>query len=110
MLIELTKQYISAFSSKNLEAVAELLSDGFVLEDQVVKRVEGKTAALDCIKGIFDSCSELEFAAKNIFQDGEVTIIEFTLKIDDTMLQGTDIIEWENDKICELRAYLDIPK
>lgn len=110
MLIELTKQYISAFSSKDLEAVAELLMDGFVLEDPVVNRVEGKAAALECIKGIFDSCSALEFSAKNIFQDGEVTIIEFTLQIDDTMLEGTDIIEWENGKICELRAYLDIPK
>ena len=52
----------------------------------------------------------MDFSAKNIYQDGQTTIIEFILKLDDTVLTGTDIIEWEDNKMKELRAYLDVPK
>ena len=110
MLKELTKKYIEAFDSKDLDKCAELFTDDFALEDSVVKRIEGKVKVLKAIKGIFDSCTRLAFCAKDIYQDGQTTIIEFVLKLDDTILTGTDIIEWENNKMKELRAYLDIPK
>lgn len=110
MLKELTKNYIEAFDSKDLDRCAQLFTDEFALEDPVVKRIEGKIEVLKAIKGIFDSCTKLDFSAKNIYQDGQITIIEFTLKLDDTTLTGTDIIEWEDNKMKELRAYLDIPK
>ncbi|NBK99744.1 MAG: nuclear transport factor 2 family protein [Erysipelotrichia bacterium] len=110
MLKELTKKYIDAFSNKNLNGCAELFKDDFALEDPVVKRIEGKEEVLKAIKGIFDSCDTLSFSAKNIYQDDQTTIIEFLLKLDDTILTGTDIIEWQDGKIKELRAYLDIPK
>ncbi|NBL00058.1 MAG: nuclear transport factor 2 family protein [Erysipelotrichia bacterium] len=110
MLKELTKQYIEAFDSKNLEQCAELFCDDFALEDPVVKRIEGKVKVLETMKGMFDSCDTLDFSAKNIYQDGNTTIIEFLLKLDDTTLTGTDIIAWKNNKMKELRAYLDIPK
>lgn len=110
MLKELTEKYIEAFNNKDLDKCVQLFTDDFALEDPVVKRVEGKKEVLKTIKGIFDSCSTLDFNAKNIYQDGNTTIIEFTLKLDDIVLSGTDIIEWENNKMKELRAYLDIPK
>lgn len=110
MLKELTKNYIEAFDSKDLDRCAQLFTDEFALEDPVVKRIEGKIEVLKAIKGIFDSCNILKFNAKNIYEDDQTTIIEFTLKLDDTNLTGTDIIEWEDNKMKELRAYLDIPK
>lgn len=110
MLKELTQKYIEAFSSKNLDKCAELFTDDFALEDPVLKRIEGKVEVLEAIKGIFDSCKNLDFSAKNIYQDNQTMIIEFILKLDDTVLTGTDIIEWENNKMKELRAYLNIPK
>ncbi|AXX91789.1 ketosteroid isomerase [Malaciobacter molluscorum LMG 25693] len=110
MLKELTKKYIEAFNSKDLEKCAELFTDNFALEDPVVKRIEGKVEVLKVIKGIFESCTTLNFSAKNIYQDNQITIIEFTLKLDDTILTGTDIIEWKDNKMKEIRAYLDIPK
>lgn len=109
MLKELTKKYIEAFNSKDLEKCAELFTDNFALEDPVVKRIEGKQKVLEAIKGIFDSCNTLFFEARNIYQDNQTTVIEFILKLDDTILVGTDIIEWEDNKMKELRAYLDIP-
>lgn len=110
MLKELAEKYIEAFNNKDLDKCVQLFTDDFALEDPVVKRVEGKKEVLKTIKGIFDSCSTLDFNAKNIYQDENTTIIEFTLKLDDIVLSGTDIIEWENNKMKELRAYLDIPK
>lgn len=111
MLKELTRQYIRAFDTKDIHAVSHLLSDYFALEDPVVKRIEGKEVVLEAIQGIFDSCQQLSFEAKNIYQDGKTIIIEFILQLDDMILTGTDIIEWNDDhKMDELRAYLDIPK
>jgi hypothetical protein len=111
MLKELTQQYIKAFDVKEINSIAELMSDEFALEDPIVKRIEGKKEVLTAIQGIFDSCQRLSFQAKNIYQDNKTTIIEFTLKLDDTILTGTDIIEWnDNGTMSELRAYLDIPK
>lgn len=110
MLKELTKKYIAAFDSKDLNKCAELFTDDFALEDPVVKRIEGKEKVLKVIKGIFDSCNKLDFTAKHIYQDNQTTIIEFVLKLDNTVLTGIDIIVWEDNKMKELRAYLDIPK
>ena len=110
MLKELTQKYIEAFDSRDLERCAKLFSENFALEDPVVKRIEGKENVLKAIKGIFDSCERLSFTAKNIYADNQTTIIEFVLKLDDTILTGTDILEWEDNKMKELRAYLDIPK
>ena len=110
MLNELTQKYIEAFDSRDLERCTELFSENFALEDSVVKRIEGKGNVLKAIKGIFDSCERLSFTAKNIYADNQTTIIEFVLKLDDTILTGTDILEWEDNKMKELRAYLDIPK
>ena len=42
-------------------------------------------------------------------QNSDANFIEFILKLDNTILAGIDIIEWENNKMKELRAYLDIP-
>ncbi|ECQ2983089.1 ester cyclase, partial [Campylobacter jejuni] len=43
----------------------------------------------------------------NIFQDKDITFIEFILMLDGIRLEGVDIIEWKDGKIVELRAYLD---
>jgi len=110
MLKKLTEKYVESFNNKDLEKCAELFSDDFALEDPVVKRIDGKEKVLEAIKSIFDSCDTLSFNAKNIYQDNQTTIIEFILKLDDVVLTGTDIIEWQDGKMKELRAYLDIPK
>lgn len=109
MLKELTQNYIEAFNNKNIEKISSFLLYDFSLEDPVVKRIEGKEKALIVIEGIFNSCTNLSFEAKNIYLDNHTTFIEFILKLDDTTLTGIDIIEWENNKMKELRAYLDVP-
>jgi ketosteroid isomerase-like protein len=110
MLKQLTERYIAAFASKDLVGIAELMREDFVLEDPVVKRVEGKAPALDAVEKLFLGCKELDFRAKQIFQDGDSTMIEFVLELDGICLEGVDIIDWRNGRMLELRAYLDIPK
>lgn len=110
MLIKLTKQYIDAFDSKDLDKCSEFFTDDFVLEDPVVKRVEGKVEVLNTIKEIFDTYNTLEFNSLGIYQENQITFIEFTLKLDDNILTGIDIIEWENNKMKQIRAYFNIPK
>ena len=67
MLKDLTKQYIEAINGKNIEKIAQLLTDDFALEDPVVKRIEGKVEVLKSIQNLFDSCTKLSFEAKNIY-------------------------------------------
>ncbi len=110
MLKELTKKYICAFNDKNLNEISDLLKDNFALEDPIVKRIEGKDKCLSVINNIFTGCKRLNFSAKNIFQDKNITFIEFILMLDEVKLEGVDIIKWQDEKIVELRAYLDIPK
>jgi hypothetical protein len=110
MLKELTKRYIEYFNNKDLNSCGKLFAEDFALEDPVVKRIEGREEVLEALKAIFDSSTALDFIAKNIYQDNQTTIIEFVLNLDNTILTGTDIIEWQNNKMKELRAYLDIPK
>jgi hypothetical protein len=110
MLKELTKRYIEYFNNKDLNSCGKLFAEDFALEDPVVKRIEGREEVLEALKAIFDSSTALDFIATNIYQDNQTTIIEFVLNLDNTILTGTDIIEWQNNKMKELRAYLDIPK
>lgn len=44
---------------------------------------------------------------KNIFQDKNITFIEFILMLDGIRIEGVDIIEWKDGQIIELRAYLN---
>lgn len=78
----------------------------------MVKHVKGKDNALAKINETFNSCAVLVFKYVNIYSvnNGTTTFIEFELTLDNTLLKGVDILEWEVDKIKELRAYLDIPK
>lgn len=110
MNLQLTKQYIQAFSAKDISAVAKLLHDEFSLEDPVVKHIVGKEKCLLAIQDIFNSCEELNFFYKNLYEQGNTTIIEFVLILGESRLEGVDIIEWKDNKMSALRAYLDTPK
>lgn len=106
MLKKLTQSYIEAFNNKNLEKISSLLDENFILEDPAVKHLEGKQKCLEAINNIFENHSKLHFEAKRIYIDGNTSFIEFILKLNEKNFQGVDIIEWKNEKIIELRAYL----
>lgn len=106
-ILDSTKSYIKAFDSKDLNTINELLDSNFVLEDPVVKRIQGKQKCLDAIEDIFKQNENLSFKAVNIFIDNDTALIEFILILDSTKLKGVDILKWNKGKLMELRAYLD---
>ena len=110
MIKELTQDYIQAFNNKDLNTLSAMFDENVVLEDPVVKRVEGKAAVLAAVEGIFKNAAQLSFGSRNIFVDGSTSLIEFRLRLGDLLLTGVDVIEWRDGKLRELRAYLDLPK
>ena len=88
MLKKLTQNYIQAFNDKNLNALSALFDEHVVLEDPIIKRVEGKAAVLSVLEGIFNNVGHLSFEARNIFVDGGTSLIEFRLKLGDQLLRG----------------------
>ena len=106
LLEVLTCLYVGFFNTRNLAGVSALLHDDFVIEDPVVKRIEGKNKALAYIKGMFDANQNLSFIERNMISNESKSVIEFELFIGDQHLKGIDIIEWQGRRMTELRAYL----
>ena|SRR5688572_9780971 len=108
---QLTESYADAFARKDLDAVAALMTDDFALEDPVVVRVDGKSKALAEVRKIFDgNPGKFDYRVKNIYVDGQTSVMEFVFALEKVALKGVDIIEWRGEQMREIRAYLDIPK
>lgn len=101
-----TRQYVTFFHQRNLAGLRALLTDAFALEDPTVGRLEGKEPALRYIGEIFKAHPGLAFTARRIIADASHSVIEFDLQLGDQLLRGTDVIEWDGDRLKELRAYL----
>jgi hypothetical protein len=101
-----TRQYVTFFHQRNLAGLRALLTDGFALEDPTVGRLEGKEAVLRYVGEIFQAHPRLTFTARGIVADASRSVIEFDLQLGDQLVRGTDVIEWEGDRLKELRAYL----
>lgn len=103
---KLTRRYISAFNERDIASVEECLSPRFRLTDPAGTFV-GRVAVIEYISQIFDSVSTLEFVARQILVQENVSLIEFDLKINEKHLVGTDVIEWgEDNKMVSMDAYL----
>ncbi|MFM8551206.1 MAG: sugar phosphate nucleotidyltransferase [Nitrospiraceae bacterium] len=101
-----TRPYVAFFHQRNLAGIRALLADRFAHEDAVVGRLEGKEAALAYIGELLRSNPRLSFSARQLVADDARSVIEFELQLNDRLLRGTDVIEWEADRMKELRAYL----
>jgi dTDP-glucose pyrophosphorylase len=101
-----TRQYVTFFHQRNLAGLRALLTGGFALEDPTVGRLEGKEAVLRYVGEIFQAHPRLTFTARGIVADASRSVIEFDLQLGDQLVRGTDVIEWEGDRLKELRAYL----
>lgn len=105
MLTERTRDYIDTFHKKDIDKLSDFFDQNISLFDPANDSgVFGKDNVLKMIRDLFTK--DISFVAKNIFMDGNNTIIEFFLKVDNQSLKGVDIIEWQDNKIKTLRAYL----
>ena len=105
-LRELTQQYVSAFNAKDIDGVAELLSENFHLTDPSFTRLGPREKALEYIHGIFKTNSLLRFEANTILVGNDKSAIHFILTLDKIIYDGIDLIEWEQGKMILMHAYL----
>jgi dTDP-glucose pyrophosphorylase len=106
LLTLLTKNYVDFFNSKNIAGVAALMREDCSLIDPHIRKLNGKSDVIDYIKTLFESNKNLSFLANNIYVDGNNSIIEFILNLDQNNYNGVDIIQWKDRKMVSLRAYL----
>lgn len=107
-LLVSTLSYIQAFDAKDIKTVSRLLADDSTLYDPSVGKVIGKPAILEFVSKLFDSHIDLNFLARKVLIDKNYSVIEFILTLDTKIVQGVDIITWQNGKILAIDAYLEI--
>lgn len=107
-LRELTHQYVAAFNARDIDGVADLLSDDFCLTDPSVTRLAPRKKAVEYIHGLFMANSSLKFEAKTILVDGNSSVINFTLFLDAGVYNGIDLITWKQERMATLTAYLTL--
>lgn len=110
-LLKKTEEYVAAFNAKDIQAVGELLHDDFSLTDPGVTNLTPKQDVLDYIAGIFDSAPDVfSFEAKKIIVQGDISVIEFVLKINEDVIHGIDLITWNSGKLLNMVAHLTVQK
>jgi len=103
---ELTEKYVSAFDQRSLHDVIELFDRNATLIDPE-NHLNGVENIRNLLVNLFSTTKALKFTAKSILADGNKAVIEFELTIDEKLLRGVDIIEWNSsNKISRLDAYL----
>ncbi|KAI8904322.1 hypothetical protein EDD86DRAFT_249697 [Gorgonomyces haynaldii] len=108
-ILQLTKQYIQAFTTKNFVQVSGMFAPEFSLRDSNANCPDLKSS-LELVQTIFKN-QKVDFKPKDILIDGNTSLFQFTLELDTVKLEGIDIIQWnEQEKMVSLRAYLDPPK
>lgn len=105
-IYELTSEYVKAFDSRDLVKIEELMSENFSLTDPTVANLQPKSEVLNYIKSLFDGNDSLSFHAHQIIVDGNVSVIHFTLSLGEIILDGVDVIVWQNGQLFSMHAYL----
>lgn len=106
---DLTIQFAKFFSNKDADSIGMLLADDFSLFDPSLQWLHGKETVLNMLKKQFDEITTIAYEVVNAFQDGNISILEFKISLDDLVLYGVDFMEWENGKMVELRCYYNPP-
>lgn len=105
-LESLTKSYMRAFASKDLDALLHMFSQTATLTDPN-EDLSGRDQIISFLSKLFSDVDIIVFDAKNIYIDGRTSIIHFALKLDGLLLEGVDVIEWFDQEIVSLTAYLN---
>ena len=103
---ELTAGYVAAFNARDLEQLAEYLSEEFELTDPEVNALTPKKNVLDYIQGLFSAHNSLSFISNLVLAESDVSVIHFTLTLDELVLDGVDVIKWKDGQMVNLHAYL----
>jgi ketosteroid isomerase-like protein len=104
---ELTKAYVAAFDNGDIDGVAALMDDNFVLTDPENAALGPREKVLEFISGLFRHAGDrLSFRARTVLVDGDYSVVEFDLEVGDDRFEGIDLIEWRDGLMVSMRAHL----
>lgn len=110
-LLDIAQSYFTAFEKQDIQSLGNLFSDGVILFDPVIQKVEGKTAVLQANQAIFDANQTIAFLKKEIYVDAKRQTIAAALEIlfnESQKLQVVDLIQVNpQGLITAVTAYFD---
>lgn len=106
---DLSVQFAKFFTSKDADGIGSLLTKDFALYDPALKWVRGREAVVDVIRKQFQETKNVSYQVVNVYEDGNMGILEFKITLNELVLYGVDFMQWENGKMTELRCYYNQP-
>ncbi len=105
-LKEICRQYMAAFSRKDLHALESMFDERVTLRDWDIS-AQGRAAVLEANAKIFAAVESIVVEPLNLIQDEQTVACEMSITLNGTdRLLVTDIIEFsETGKIRAVRAY-----
>ncbi|MBS0624574.1 MAG: nuclear transport factor 2 family protein [Verrucomicrobia bacterium] len=97
------------FTKKDALGIGELLDDHFSLFDPALKWVQGKRAVVELLQQQFADAKAVNYQVVRAFQDGNTSILEFVLTMDQKTFVGVDFIERKEGKMIELLCHFNPP-
>ncbi|MES9968515.1 MAG: nuclear transport factor 2 family protein [Candidatus Thiodiazotropha sp.] len=107
-LIAKTKSYAAVVNDRNVADATEMFAEDIKCSDPLVSDLTPKSAVVDFYRQQFELPIErFEFIPRNVIQQGNTTVMEFDMVVENKTLKGVDVIEWKDGLIVNLRAYLN---
>ena len=106
-LINISKEYFTAFSNKDIDQLAKMFDENVSLKDWDVQ-AEGRSAVLEVNQNIFRSVKSIEVKPLKLYHDGHTVIAELNIDINrgQENLSVVDVIEFSDTHlITHIRAY-----
>ena len=104
-LKELAIQYLTTFSNKDIEGLDTMFTDDVTLRDWEAS-AEGREDTIKATQIIFDNVDTIKVTPLAIYQELDTIIAELTVVInDETTMLVTDVINFVDGKISNIRAY-----
>jgi hypothetical protein len=102
----LVEQYLAAFTTKNLDKLAELYHDDVVLWEWSEHIFTSKEKVLAANKSLFEGTKRLSLVIQgDASVNAEKHMVELSILLDDKMISVVDVINIHEDKIHSILAY-----
>lgn len=100
-LAALSKNYISLINDKNYAAISILFNED--TEMQHLKKT--LTGRVRITKYLEEKTKHAKIEITNLIADKDMSVIEFSWKLENRTFQGAHILTWENGKVSRLNTY-----
>jgi hypothetical protein len=103
--IDLVKNYLADFCTKNLENLEKVYDNEVQLRDWEIT-AKGKENVISANKELFSNFETIKIHILNTSYRDKLVFVEFILELDDTVLNVVDVINInDNGKIKSIKAY-----